>query len=295
MASPVIFGLKGTQLTADERAFFRDALPYGFILFARNIEHPGQVRVLTDSLRAITGHAQTPVLIDQEGGRVARLRPPHWPLFESASHLAACYDTDAEKACTDVYTQGLAIAEILAPLGINVNCAPVADLAVEGADAIISDRAYGSTPQRVARLAREMAKGLMDGGVKPVLKHIPGHGRATVDSHLALPRVSTPLAELRATDFAPFKSLADLPYAMTAHIVYEAIDDQEVATFSEACIKLIRFELGFKGVLMSDDLSMKALSGDFETRARKTLAAGCDLVLHCNGNMDEMKAIMRGV
>jgi beta-N-acetylhexosaminidase len=295
MASPVIFGLEGTKLTSEERAFFREVVPYGYILFARNIENPAQVRVLTDSLRELTGHAQTPILIDQEGGRVARLKPPHWPEFKSAAALAACFFEDEKTACQQVYNQALAIAEVLTPLGINVNCAPVADIPVEGADPIISDRAYGHTPERVAKLAREMARGLMDGGVKPVLKHIPGHGRATVDSHLALPRVSASLAELRATDFAPFKALGDLPYAMTAHIVYDAIDSEEVATFSEKCINLIRFELGFKGILMSDDLSMKALSGDFETRARKTLKAGCDLVLHCNGNMDEMKAIMRGV
>lgn len=295
MAAPVIFGLQGTQLSREERAFFREVVPYGYILFTRNIEDPAQVRVLTDTLRALTGHAQTPILIDQEGGRVARLRPPYWPEFQSAAALAACYAEDEKKACANVYRQGLAIAEVLTPLGINVNCAPVADIPMQGADPIISDRAYGQAPQRVATLAREMARGLMDGGVKPVLKHIPGHGRATVDSHLALPRVSASLAELRATDFVPFKALANLPYAMTAHIVYDAIDEETVATFSEKCINLIRFELGFKGILMSDDLSMKALSGDFETRAHNTLKAGCDLVLHCNGDMEEMKAIMRGV
>lgn len=295
MAAPVIFGLKGTRISDDERAFFRDVLPYGYILFARNIENPAQVRALTDTLREITGHRQTPILIDQEGGRVARLKPPHWPEFMAAAKLSECFSQNPDLACKHVYDQALAIAEVLTPLGINVNCAPVADIPVEGADPIISDRAYGYVPQQVATLAREMARGLMDGGVKPVLKHIPGHGRATVDSHLALPRVSTPLHELRASDFVPFKQLNDLPYAMTAHIVYEAIDPDEVATFSETCIKLIRFELGFKGILMSDDLSMKALSGDFETRARKTLAAGCDLILHCNGEMNEMQAIMRGV
>ncbi len=295
MAAPVIFGLKGARISSDERAFFREAMPYGYILFARNIENPAQVRALTDTLRGITGHPQTPILIDQEGGRVARLRPPHWPEFQPAAKLAACYAEDEAGACKQVYDQARAIADVLVPLGINVNCAPVADIPVTGADPIISDRAYGLEPDQVATLAREMARGLMDGGVKPVLKHIPGHGRATVDSHLELPRVDAPIGELRRTDFVPFKELSDLPYAMTAHIVYEAIDAEEVATFSEPCINLIRQELGFKGILMTDDLSMKALSGDFETRTRKALNAGCDLILHCNGEMEEMQAIMRGV
>lgn len=291
MASPVIFGFKSTVLSAEEISFFKEVNPFGYILFARNIENPTQLRALTDSLRELSGRADVPILIDQEGGRVARMKPPHWPEFPAARTLVDAGCDDAKKSCALIYDNAKKLAQILIDSGINVNCAPVADIPVEGADAIISDRAYGYDAKTVSLYAREMARGLSDGGVLPVLKHIPGHGRATVDSHLALPIVNTLLAELEQTDFVPFKALADLPYAMTAHVVYTALDTENCATFSPKVIRYVREEIGFKGVLMSDDLSMKALSGSFEERTKKALAAGCDLILHCNGDMDEMQAI----
>jgi beta-N-acetylhexosaminidase len=291
MTSPVIFGFKSTVLSEDERVFFKRVDPFGYILFARNIDNPTQLKALTNSLRELSNNPNIPILIDQEGGRVARMRPPHWPEFPAAKTLVEHGCGVEETTCKLIYDNARKLAEMLITHGINVNCAPVADIPVVGADPIISDRAYGATPEAVCCYAKEMARGLSDHGVAPVLKHIPGHGRATVDSHLALPIVTTSLDELERTDFVPFNALKDLPYAMTAHVVYTALDAENCATFSPIVIRYIREKIGFKGILMSDDLSMKALAGSFENRTKRALAAGCDLILHCNGEMDEMQAI----
>ncbi|NBX02991.1 MAG: beta-N-acetylhexosaminidase [Alphaproteobacteria bacterium] len=283
-----IFGVSGLELTAEERRFFADLNPYGYILFARNCESPQQVSELVAELKSIAGRADVPILIDQEGGRVARLKPPHWPAFPSAAALAAIYKNDIEKAKRAVYVNARLIAHELASLGITVDCAPLADLPVEGAHDVIGDRAFGHTAKQVIALARAMADGLMDGGIVPILKHIPGHGRPRADSHEELPVVTESLEVLRATDFVPFVALRDLPMAMTAHVLFTAIDDKNMATVSPAAIKIIREEIGFDGLLMSDDLSMKAMQGDYAQRTRDALNAGCDVVLHCNGKMEEM-------
>jgi beta-N-acetylhexosaminidase len=293
--SPVIFGMAGESLTAEEIEFFSKVRPFGYILFARNCQSPGQIKALVRQLKEISGRENLPILIDQEGGRVARLKPPHFPEFPPAGKFAEMALTDLESAKDATYRNARAIAEELNNLGITVNCAPLADIPVKGAHDIIGDRAFGNTPDQVIALARAMAQGLMDGGIIPVLKHIPGHGRAFADSHLELPVVDTPLEILRQTDFVPFKALSDLPMAMTAHVLFTAIDAKNMATVSPAAIALIRGELGFDGLLMSDDLSMKAMQGDFTQRARDVLAAGCDIVLHCNGNMQEMQAVMMGL
>lgn len=293
--SPVIYGLSGTEITAQERSFFEQANPYGYILFARNCKDPQRVRVLTDSLKNLSGRKNLPILIDQEGGRVARLKAPCWPEFPPAGVFADMARADLDKAKKAVYLNARLIAEELVKIGITVNCAPLADVPTEGAHDIIGDRAFGSTPDQVAVLARAQADGLMDGGVVPVLKHIPGHGRAGADSHLELPVVDTALDELERTDFVPFKQLADLPMGMTAHVLYTALDNNKMATLSPKVIGMIRNDIGFDGLLMSDDLSMKAMQGDFTQRAQDVLAAGCDIVLHCNGKMREMQAVAAGV
>lgn len=293
MTAAAILGIQGTRLTQEERAFFSDVQPYGYILFARNCESPDQIRALTASLRELSGCDRLPILIDQEGGRVARLKPPLWPKYPPAGAFVAM--GDQSKAARAVYLNAQLIADDLYRLGITVDCTPLADLPVAGAHDIIGDRAFGKTVPQVIALARAMADGLIDGGIVPVLKHIPGHGRANADSHEELPIVKESLDVLRKTDFAPFAALADLPMAMTAHVLYTAIDDQRMATVSAKAIELIRREIGFDGLLMSDDLSMKAMQGDFTRRARDTLAAGCDVVLHCNGDMAEMKAIAAGI
>jgi beta-N-acetylhexosaminidase len=286
---PAIFGLSGPELAAEERRFFRDSNPLGFILFARNCASPDQLRLLVDELRAAVGRSDAPVLIDQEGGRVARLTPPGWAAYPAAARIAALGGTRARDAA---WLGARLIADDLGQLGITVDCMPVLDLPAPGADPIIGDRAYGSAPAIVAELGRAVCEGLLAGGVLPVIKHIPGHGRGGVDSHLALPRVTATLAELEATDFAPFRALNTMPWAMTAHILYSAIDADSPATLSTRLIaRVIRAGIGFDGVLISDDLSMQALGGSLAERARAALAAGCDLVLHCNGKMAEMTGI----
>lgn len=291
----VIYGCEGLTLSEAERRFFAEQNPLGFILFARNCDNPAQVRALVEELKATVGHRDALVLIDQEGGRVARLRPPHWRAYPPARKLANIADKDPQRASEAIYLNSRLIADELRQLGINVDCLPLADVPVEGSHDIIGDRAYGNEPERVAVLGREAAQGLMDSGVLPVLKHIPGHGRAMVDSHEALPVVTASLEELRATDFAPFRELADLPLGMTAHVLYEAIDGERVATLSPDVIALIREEIGFDGLLMTDDLSMKALKGDFAQLTKDALAAGCDVILHCNGKMEEMQAVASAV
>lgn len=289
--SAAIYGCAGPILTDRERAFFADADPWGFILFARNIENPTQVSALTAELRNLTGR-DVPVLIDQEGGRVARLRPPHWRSYPAGRRYGEVYEQSSEDGLEAARLGARLIASELRAVGINVDCLPVLDLPVEGAHDVIGDRAYGTTPEPVIALARAAAEGLLDGGVLPIIKHIPGHGRASVDSHLSLPRVATDVKTLDRTDFAPFKALADMPLAMTAHVVYEAIDAAAPATTSRIVIAdIIRGIIGFDGLLMSDDLSMRALSGTLAERTRASLKAGCDLVLHCNGGMMEMEAV----
>jgi beta-N-acetylhexosaminidase len=277
-------------LTEDERRFFAAADPVGFILFRRNCRSPDQVRELVGALRDAIGRSDAPVVIDQEGGRVARLRPPHWRRYPSAARLASLPDPQAERAAR---LGARLIADDLGDLGISVACLPVLDVPVGGADPVIGDRAYGTDPGRVARLGRAVCGGLLKGGVLPVIKHIPGHGRARVDSHLGCPVVEAEADELSRSDFAPFRALADLPWAMTAHIVYMAIDPTAPATLSPRIIsQVIRGVIGFDGVLISDDLSMRALGGEIGERAKRALAAGCDLVLHCNGEQREMEAIV---
>ena len=289
----VIFGCAGPRLNAEEQAFFRATGPVGFILFQRNCETPDQVRELTATLRDAAGKPASPVLIDQEGGRVARLQPPHWRRYPSAARIAALGGELAQEAA---FLSARLIADDLATLGISVDCLPVLDLPVAGADPVIGDRAYGSEPTVVARLGRAAAEGLLAGGVLPVIKHIPGHGRASVDSHFKLPKVAASLPTLERTDFAPFRALKDMPWAMTAHVLYEAIDPNHPATLSARVIDtVIRASIGFDGVLLSDDLSMAALPGRLAERAPGAIAAGCDVVLHCNGTLAEMTEIAAAV
>jgi len=295
-----IFGLAGLTLTDAERAFFARVRPVGYILFARNIENPTQVADLVKNLRALTPDQNALVLIDQEGGRVQRLKPPHWRFAPAGAEFAALHGTNPEKGIAMTRLSMQLIGEELRALGIDVDCAPVMDVPVPGAHDVIGDRAYGSDPEIIATLATAAAHGLADAGVVPVIKHIPGHGRATSDSHKELPVVDADLATLRATDFVPFiRYCADkgapAAFGMTAHVVYRAIDPNGPATTSKTVIHdVIRTEIGFQGLLMSDDLGMKALSGPFEARAEASLAAGCDVVLHCDGNMDDMEAVARG-
>ncbi|MEW6020320.1 MAG: beta-N-acetylhexosaminidase, partial [Pseudomonadota bacterium] len=287
-----IFGCAGPRLSADEAAFFAEVNPWGFILFKRNVETPDQVRRLTDALRACVGRPDAPILIDQEGGRVQRLGPPHWPVYPPGRAYGTLAGNDPLLRREITRLGARLIAHDLAALGINVDCVPVLDVPQAGAHDIIGDRAYAQTPEEVAYLGRAAAEGLIAGGVLPIIKHIPGHGRALADSHLDLPVVDASREALSSVDFAPFRVLSDMPMAMTAHVVYAAIDPRRPATTSRRAIReVIRAEIGFSGLLMSDDLSMKALSGDFAERTRASLAAGCDVVLHCNGDMAEMKPI----
>jgi beta-N-acetylhexosaminidase len=290
-----ITGVAGTTLTPAERSFLRESEPWGLIVFTRNIETPAQVSRLTVSFRDVVGR-DAPVLVDQEGGRVQRLGPPHWPAYPAGAAYGRAYDRDAAAGLKAAYLGARLIAADLAAVGIDVDCLPIADVPVSGADPIIGDRAYGEDAQKVALLARSVADGLLAGGVLPVLKHIPGHGRASADSHGELPVVETDLATLRATDFAAFRPLFDLPLGMTAHVVYTAIDPIAPATTSVTLVRdVIRNWLGFDGLLMSDDVSMGALSGPIEARSRAAISAGCDLVLHCNGKLDEMQDVASAV
>jgi len=286
-----ISGLSGLTLTADERAFLREARPWGLILFKRNIQDKNQViHLIREVLHELGGEA--PVLVDQEGGRVQRLGPPHWPAYPPGAAYGRIYDRDPDAGLAAARLGARLIAADLMALGINVDCLPLADVPVAGADRVIGDRAYGETPGKVAAIAGAVAAGLAAGGVLPVLKHIPGHGRANADSHLKLPVVHTDRATLEATDFAAFRPLKGLPLGMTAHVVFTAIDPVRPATTSATMIgEVIRGFIGFDGLLMGDDISMGALSGSIAERARASLAAGCDLVLHCNGKMDEMRAV----
>ena len=291
-ARAFITGVSGTALTDDERAFLRDQRPWGFILFKRNIDTPDQVIRLIDEMQSAVGQPEAPVLIDQEGGRVQRLQPPQWPAYPPGAVFSALYEIDRDAGLEAARLSSRLIAADLADLGITVDCLPLADVPVPGADSVIGNRAYGTTPDKVAAIARAVTDGLAQGGVLPVLKHIPGHGRATADSHFQLPTVDTPVAELAKTDFAAFAPLADLPMAMTAHVVFSALDPAQPATTSATIIEqVIRGAIGFRGLLMSDDVSMNALQGSIAERTRASLAAGCDVVLHCNGKLDEMRQV----
>lgn len=295
MTAAAILGCSGLTLSREEQAFFRDVRPWGFILFARNVENPDQVRKLVDELRATVDRDDAPVLIDQEGGRVQRLGPPHWRRYPPGRAYGELPANDPLLRREITRLGARLLAHDLAGLGINVDCVPVLDVPVEGAHDVIGDRAYAKTPEGVALLGRAACEGLIAGGVLPVVKHIPGHGRAMADSHLDLPVVETSYDELDAWDFAPFKMLSDMPMAMTAHVVYAAVDPKKPATTSKKAMrKIVREAIGFDGLVMSDDLSMKALGGSFKSRAKDSLAAGCDVVLHCNGDMDEMKAVIGG-
>ena len=286
-----IYGCEGTGLSEREARFFREAKPWGFILFARNISDPAQVRRLVGDLREAAGH-DAEVLIDQEGGRVQRLTPPNWRRYPPGRRYGEIYEQDAEQGLHAARLGAQLIAAELRHLGITVDCLPVLDVPVPGAHDVIGDRAYADVPGPVAALGLAAAEGLLSGGVLPVIKHVPGHGRAGVDSHKSLPVVDTPAAELSRIDFGPFHALRHMPLAMTAHVVYSALDPDRPATTSPLVIeKVIREEIGFGGVLMSDDLSMEALKGTLAERARQSLEAGCDLVLHCNGKMGEMEQV----
>src|SRR5437763_8551550 len=288
MPKALITDVTGLTISAEERAFLRNADPWGFILFKRNVGTPEQVRALVDCMRETVGRADAPVLIDQEGGRVQRLGPPHWPAYPPGAHYGQIYDRDRNEGLATARLGARLIASDLAALGITVDCLPLADVPVSEADPVIGNRAYGTTPQKVAAIATAVAEGLMAGGVLPVLKHLPGHGRATADSHLALPVVSTDRETLETTDFAAFRPLAKLALGMTAHVVFTAIDPVAPATTSVTMVrKVIRGHIGFDGLLMSDDISMKALSGTLAERTRASLAAGCDMVPHCNASLDQ--------
>jgi beta-N-acetylhexosaminidase len=287
-----IAGVSGTELGAAERAFIAEARPWGFILFKRNVDTPQQVASLVGQLRDAAGGPNAPILIDQEGGRVQRLGPPHWPVYPAGAVFGALYDVERALGLNAARLSARLIAADLAALGITVDCLPLADVPVAGADAVIGNRAYGTEPGKVAAIARAVTDGLEQGGILPVLKHIPGHGRATADTHFKLPVVDTPRKELERTDFAAFQPLADLPMAMTAHVVFSALDPAQPATTSATMVvQVIRGVIGFQGLLMSDDVSMNALAGSLAERTRAIFAAGCDIVLHCNGKLDEMRDV----
>jgi len=287
-ARACIFGCLGTTLSPDETAFFRDADPWGFIIFKRNMDTPDQVRALTSDLRDAVGR-DAPILIDQEGGRVARMGAPYMSEWDPALDFAMAHGPNAERA---MYLRGRIIADDLHSVGVDVNCAPMLDVATADSHDIILNRCYGYDPETVAANGRALANGQRDGRVLSIIKHIPGHGRANLDSHFDLPQLDTSLRDLQATDFVPFQRLNDLPMAMTAHITYTALDPDTCATLSPKAITAIRNDIGFDGLLMTDDLSMKALGGTFEDRTERALAAGCDIILHCNGERAEMDPIL---
>jgi len=289
MPNAVVFGLSGAALTADERAFLRDADPLGFILFARNLGDAADIRRLTADLRDVVGRADAPILIDQEGGRVMRLCPPDWPFAPAARDIAMVYAQEAERGIAAAENVGRMFGAMLGDLGIDVDCAPVLDLGLPETTGAIGDRAYAADPETVSALGGAMARGLMREGCLPVIKHLPGHGRGAVDSHKELPRVDTDIETLRQRDFVAFRPLRDLPLGMSAHVVYGAIDPDMPGTVSTAVIEtLIRGEIGFDGFLFTDDISMEALHGSLAERAGAAIVAGCDAVLHCSGVLSEM-------
>jgi beta-N-acetylhexosaminidase len=291
-----ITGVAGPALTPDERAFLRAERPWGFILFKRNIQDRTQVSDLVSEMRVIAGRAEAPVLIDQEGGRVQRLQPPIWPSYPTGRTFGRIFERDSATGLRAARLTARLIAADLTEIGVDVDCLPIVDVPVPGSDNVIGDRAYGTNPATVTAIGRAVAEALGDGGVLPIMKHIPGHGRALVDSHHLLPVVDTPRGQLEAIDFAPFRALADLPMAMTAHVIFSACDPARPATTSATIIgEVIRGFIGFDGLLMGDDVSMNALDGSIAQRSRDTIAAGCDIVLACNGKLDEMRAVAGNV
>ncbi|MBF9040660.1 beta-hexosaminidase [Rhodobacterales bacterium LSUCC0387] len=287
--SATILGLQGLSLAADEAQFFRMANPWGFILFARNIDSPEQLRVLTDSLRDCVGW-DAPILIDQEGGRVQRMGPPHWRQWTPPLDMIA--GRDPHSAARALYLRAAYIGLEMRAVGLDVNCAPLADVARPETHAVLKNRLYGFEPNTVAAFACAYAQGLMDAGVAPILKHLPGYGLGQVDSHLTCPRVSAARSELEAVDFAAFTPLIDLPMGMSAHIIYEAFDPDLPATLSPVLMRMIREDIGYQGLMMTDDISMGALGGSLAERSTKALAAGCDVILHSNGMLREMEEVV---
>ncbi len=293
----VIYGFEGLTLNVAEKKFFREVNPWGYIVFARNIETPVQLLKLTDELRELSGRDNVPILIDQEGGRVARLRGPQWRDAPPNAVFGEAWARDPETAREATWLNSRLLAHELKANGINVDCIPMLDIKVPGSnDVVIGDRVYSEDPEIVAILGRASAEGVLAGGVLPVIKHLPGHGRSSIDSHDGLPVVDATLEELEKTDFVPFRALSDMPLGMTGHLIFTALDDKVPSTLSKRVIdEAIRSKaagrIGFDGLLMTDDLSMGALHGDFETRTRASLEAGCDMMLHCNGKMAEMQAI----
>jgi beta-N-acetylhexosaminidase len=291
-----IAGCSGARLTEDERRFFSDERPWGFILFGRNVHSAGQLFDLVAELKDVAGRERVPVFVDQEGGRVQRLRPPLAPKYPPGATLGSIHRADARRGERAAWLQGRLLAHDLMGYGINADCLPCLDVPVEGAHSVIGDRAYGTDPQVVATLGRAAADGLVAGGVLPVMKHVPGHGRGNADSHLELPVVDTPRTRLAEVDFVPFVALKNLPAAMTAHLLFTDIDPTFPATLSPIVIEsVIRRQIGFDGLLMTDDMSMKALRGDIGELSRQAVSAGCDVVLHCNGDMAEMQKVASAV
>lgn len=289
----MILGCSGTALTADEKALYRDEQPWGFIVFARNLKEPAQISDLVAEMRETVGGRNAPVLIDQEGGRVQRIREPMAPRYPAAAVLGELYRRDKALGLRAAWLMSRLHAFDLLRFGINVDCLPVLDVPVEGANNVIGDRAYGNDPVTVGEMGEAAAAGLKAGGVMPVMKHVPGHGRGMADSHLELPVVTTPRAELEAHDFPPFRRLRGELMAMSAHVVYSDIDPDHPASTSRKVIdEIIRGSIGFDGLLMSDDVSMNALKGTIGERAAAIAAGGCDVILHCNGVMDEMRAVV---
>lgn len=296
MSKAMIVGISGTRLTDGEIAYLQEHRPWGVILFARNIEDEEQVSDLTSAIREALNRKYAPIFIDQEGGKVQRLRPPLAPNYPSASQIGKIFAEDAEAGLRAAWVVSRLMAFDLLKLGINADCAPLLDVPVEGAHDVIGSRAYSYKPDEVAQLGQAAADGLLAGGVLPVIKHMPGHGRALSDTHLELAHVREPLSVLNCHDFVPFKAMTDLPMAMTAHIIFDCIDPEKPATLSETVVNgIMRGVLNFNGLIMSDDISMKALSGDIGELAVSIIAAGCDIVLHCNGNMEEMLAVANNV
>ena len=294
MKKPVIFGLKSLELNQEEINFFKKVMPVGFILFARNIKDKKQVKNLTDSLKEICGE-NIFILIDQEGGRVQRMTEPNWKKYPSGEYFANLYLEDPDLARKKCYENFTELTNDLKEVGINTNCTPILDINFKDTHEIIKSRAFGTNPEKIADLGKVIAKTHLDNGLFPIIKHIPGHGRSLADSHLELPVIDVSLEELQKTDFIPFKELSDIKFAMTAHILYSQIDDQNPATMSKKMIDIIRNDIGFKNIIMTDDLSMKALQGSFTEKTEKSLIAGCDLILHCNGDIKEMIEINNSI
>lgn len=293
MVRPIISDVEGLEMSVDEKTLFKEHKPFGFILFKRNCDNQKQLKKLTDQMREIVEDDHVPILVDQEGGRVARLGPPAWKKYPAAQTYSDIYDENPDLALRAVKLHATLMADELLKSGINVDCYPVLDLLFDGADKVVGDRSFGRSPEKVINLAKAGAEAMIAAGVTPIIKHMPGHGRADVDSHMSLPIVDTPINLLRETDFAPFKALNDLPCGMTAHVIYSLVDELNCATISKKVIsEIIRDEIGFKGVLFSDDITMKALNKSSAENAQDALNAGCDLALHCNGTLKDRREVL---